>query len=63
MFKVLTASDIPASGKNDIGGMGQFAAGTPEVEEVQLMLKAPVTTAADDIYKYFFIVVFRENKT
>ena len=31
-----------------------------------LTLKAPVTTAADDIHKYhkyFFIVFFRENKT
>ena len=27
-----------------------------------LTLKAPITTAADDIHKYFFIV-FRENKT
>ena len=27
-----------------------------------LPLKAPITTAADDIHKYFFIV-FRENKT
>ena len=28
-----------------------------------LTLKAPITTAADGIYKYFFIVFFRENKT
>ena len=27
-----------------------------------LTLKAPITTAADHIHKYFFIV-FRENKT
>ena len=27
-----------------------------------LTLKAPITTAADDIHKYFFII-FRENKT
>ena len=27
-----------------------------------LTLKAPITTAADDIYKYF-IICFRENKT
>ena len=29
----------------------------------ELTLKAPITNAADDIYKYFFIVFFRENKT
>ena len=26
-------------------------------------LKAPITTAADDIHQYFFIVFFRENNT
>ena len=31
-------------------------------EEKLLTLKAPITTAADDIHKYFFIV-FRENNT
>ena len=29
---------------------------------VPLTLKAPITTAADDIHKYFFIV-FQRNKT
>ena len=29
---------------------------------ISLALKAPITAAADDIHKYFFIV-FRENKT
>ena len=28
-----------------------------------LTLKAPVTTAADDIHKYLFSLFFRENKT
>ena len=28
-----------------------------------LTFKAPITTAADDIHKYFFIFFFRENKT
>ena len=28
----------------------------------KLTLKVPITTAADDIHKHFFIV-FRENKT
>ena len=31
-------------------------------EEKLLALKAPITAAADDIHKYFFIV-FRENNT
>ena len=31
--------------------------------QYKLTLKAPITTAADDIYKYFFIAFFRENKT
>ena len=28
-----------------------------------LTLKAPITTAADDIHKYFIVFFFRENKT
>ena len=28
-----------------------------------LTLKAPITTAADDIHKYFFSLFLRENKT
>ena len=30
------------------------------LEECILTLKAPITTAADDIYKYFFIVLQRK---
>ena len=33
------------------------------VTKAVLTLKAPITTRADDIHKYFFIVFFRENKT
>ena len=32
-----------------------------KITENFLILKAPLTTAADDMHKYFFIV-FRENK-
>ena len=41
-------------------GVAHFITGH---EQTQLNLKAPVTTAADDIHKYFFKIFFRENKT
>ena len=39
----------------------KLAYATPVIQG--LTLKAPITTAADDIHKYFFIDFFRENKT